>query len=262
MTQTRVEYLKNPKLKNPIFIEGLPGIGYIGRNVASYLIEELGAVKFATLHSHYFPPVVLLDENKTGEIRELKNEFYYWKAKKKNQRDMIILIGDSQSMDPKGHYEVVLEILKVATKCRSKEMVTIGGFGTGDLKDDNVEVFGAAVEPEVIKKFGKFGVRFKDTNIGQIIGASGLLITEGHRQGIKGVCLMGETSGMLLSDPKATEAVLNVLTKYLNVKLDMKKLEKRVKETEKVIEKIESLQKRLMGGGVKKQKPSDVGYIG
>jgi uncharacterized protein (TIGR00162 family) len=237
-------------------------MGYIGRNAAGYLVDELKAVKFAELHSSHFPPVVLINPEKKGEIIGLKNEFYYWKAKKKGQRDLIILIGDSQSMDPTGHYEIANCILDVLEEFKVKDMITIGGFSTGTLKEKVSSVFGAGVDIKKINEFEKLGVKFSNTNIGQIIGASGLLISLGERRGIKGVCLMGETSGVLLSDPKATEAVLEVISKYLKIRIDMKKIQQRVKSLEKVVHKIEDLQTKLMAGPVKKKGKEEFGYIG
>ncbi len=262
MASTFINLISKPRLKSPILIEGLPGIGYIGRNAAGYLIEQLGAKKFAELHSEHFPPIVLLNHAKTGQMVELKNEFYYWKAKKKGQRDLIILIGDAQSIDPAGHYEIVDAILTLAKKFKVKELITLGGFSTGKLIDKDVSVFGAAMDPKRIKAFEKLGVQFKDTNIGQIIGASGLLVSRGSHIGMNGVCLMGETSGLLLSDPKATEQVLDVLSAHLKVKIKMDRIEDRVLATEKVIKKIEDLQKKLMKSPAQKSKPDELGYIG
>ena len=39
----------------------------------------------------------------------LRNEFYFCKT---GNRDLILLIGDCQTYDPKGHYEVVGKILE------------------------------------------------------------------------------------------------------------------------------------------------------
>src|SRR3972149_6895941 len=51
-----VRYLDHPKLTDPIFIEGLPGIGNVGKLAAEHLKDELKAVKFAEIYSKYFPP--------------------------------------------------------------------------------------------------------------------------------------------------------------------------------------------------------------
>ena len=260
---TTIRVLEKPKLDNPIFIEGLPGIGYVGRNATGYLIEELKAKKFAELYSDHFPPVVLLEPSKKGIMIPIKNELYYWKAKKKGQRDLILLIGDSQSMDPQGHYEITDKVIELLKEYKVSQVITIGGFATGKMIEKRAsKVYGAASDEEQVKLFTKQGVKFKDTNIGQIIGASGLMIVEGHRQGISGVCLMGETSGMLLSDPKATESVIEIITKYLGIKIDMTKLEQRIKGIEKVIKKIEDLQTKIVSGSNYKKSDESLGYIG
>ncbi|HEC95900.1 MAG TPA: proteasome assembly chaperone family protein, partial [Euryarchaeota archaeon] len=44
-----------PKLKNSILIEGLPGVGLVGKIAVDYMISELKAKKFADLYSPYMP---------------------------------------------------------------------------------------------------------------------------------------------------------------------------------------------------------------
>ena len=54
-----VRYLdsfKDKQLNEPILIEGLPGIGQVGKLVAEYMIHVLGAEKIGEIHSIYFPP--------------------------------------------------------------------------------------------------------------------------------------------------------------------------------------------------------------
>ncbi|VVB59210.1 PAC2 family protein [uncultured archaeon] len=155
------------------------------------------------------------------------------------------------------------KILDVCEKFGIKEMITLGGFATGALSEQKPKVFGAGIDQKLMDTFEKMGVVFKNTNIGQIIGASGLLISLGYQRSIKGVCLMGETSGMLLSDPKSTESVLEIITKYLGIKIDMSKIDAKVKELEKIIEKIESLQSKMApGAAAPGKKKEELGYIG
>jgi len=42
---TTINYLEKPKLNNPVLIEGLPGVGNIGRVAVGYLVEELKILK-------------------------------------------------------------------------------------------------------------------------------------------------------------------------------------------------------------------------
>lgn len=242
---TKIIEIERPKLKNPIFIEGLPGVGNVGRIAAGYLVEELKAKKFAELFSSHFMPFVLLHES--SAVHVLKNEFYYWKAREKNQRDLIILIGDSQSIGPEGHYEIVDSILEYVKKFGVNEMFTLAGFSSGEIKE-TPKVIGAVSEPFLVEKYKKYGIDFNaGSKIGTIVGASGLLIGLGRYKGIKGVCLLGETAGFpIIPDPKSAEVILKVLVKILNVKIDTTKLQKKIKEMEEFINKIENVQRRAL----------------
>lgn len=266
---TKIIEIEKPKLKDPIFIEGLPGVGNVGRIAAGYMVEELGAKKFAELTSSHFMPFVLLHQS--SAVHVLKNEFYYWKAKKKGQRDLIILIGDSQSIDPEGHYEVVNSVLEYVKSLGVKDMFTLAGLGTGE-QAKKPKVIGAVSDPELVKKYSKVGIDFDaGSRVGTIVGASGLLIGLGRFYGIKGVCLLGETVGFpIIPDPRSAEEILKVLMKILNMKIDTGKLDKKVKEMEEFIKKIQSVERqtmqRMMGQQAALEKPGEekekLTYIG
>lgn len=250
---TVIKVSERPKLKNPVLIEGLPGVGNIGRVAVGYMIEELGAKKFAQLHSKHFFPFVMLHEN--YQIHLLKNEFYYWKAKKPGQRDLILLIGDCQSLSTHGHYEITEKILDFVEKFGVKEMFTIGGLATGEI-EDKPKVLGAVSHKELAKKYAKSGIDFSaGERVGYIVGASGLFLGLGKERGMKGVCLLGETSGFpIVTDPKAADAVLEILTKILKIKIDTTKIDKRVAEMEKFIRKVEDLQRKALTQIAKEEK--------
>jgi len=242
---TVIKVFKKPKLKNPIFVEGLPGVGNIGRVAVGYIIEELKAEKFADLRSRHFFPFVMLHED--YKIHLLKNQFYYLKAKKKGQRDIIFLVGDCQSLSPEGHYEVANTILDFIKGFGVKDIITIGGLATGEI-EDKPGVLGAVSDEKLMKRYKNCGIEFDaGKKVGYIVGATGLLLGLGKEKGMEGVCLLGETSGFpIVTDPKAAEVVLDSLTKMLHIKIDMSKLEKRVKEMEKFIQKVEDLQKKAL----------------
>ena len=108
--ETRIIYLKKPKLVKPILIEGLPGLGLVGRIAAEHLIKELKATKFAELYSPDFPPQFDIQKDGTGKMRKI--EFYYYKAKNKKAKDAIILIGDDQGLTVQSQYAISELIIK------------------------------------------------------------------------------------------------------------------------------------------------------
>jgi hypothetical protein len=264
MTSKIVE-LEKPKLKNPILIEGLPGVGNVGRIAAGYLAEELKAKKFAELYSSHFMPFVLLHQS--SAVHVLKNEFYYWKAKSSGQRDLIILIGDSQSVDPEGHYEIVECVLDYMQKLGVKDIFTLAGLNIGE-PSKKPKIIGAVSEHDLIKKYEKYGIDFEaGSKVGTIVGAAGLLLGLGRVRGMKGVCLLGETVGFpIIPDPKSAEVLLGVLLKMLNVKVDTSKLQRKVKEMEGFIKKVEDVQRKAVGQLMRAPtKPGDkekLSYIG
>jgi uncharacterized protein (TIGR00162 family) len=243
---TKIVESEKPKLKEPIFIAGLPGVGNVGRIAAGYLAEQLKAKKFADLYSSHFMPFVLLHQS--SAVHVLKNEFYFWKAQKKNQRDVIILIGDSQSADPEGHYEIVDEILKYIKSLGVKEMFTLAGLSVGE-QSKTPKVIGAVSDTELTTKYKNIGIDFDaGSRVGTIVGASGLLLGLGRQYDMKGTCLLGETVGFpIIPDPKSAEELLKVLLKILNLKIDLSKLDDKVKEMEDFIKKIEDVQRRAVG---------------
>jgi uncharacterized protein (TIGR00162 family) len=263
---TKINLTERPKLRNPLLIEGLPGVGNIGRVAVGYMIKELGAKKFADLYSEHFFPFVMLQDG--YRIHLLKNEFFYYKAKKAGERDMILLVGDCQSLSPYGHYEVAEAILEFGQKLGVKEVFTIGGLATGEL-ERKAGVLGAATSDKLKEKYAKFGINFNaGEKVGYIVGAAGLMPGLGRERGMDGLCILGETTGFpIVTDPKAAEAVLNILTKILKVKIDMKRLDSSVKEMEGFIKKVESLQKKALEDIQKQERApvedkSQLRYIG
>jgi uncharacterized protein len=250
-----IKTLKKVKLKKPILVVGLPGVGNVGRVAAGYMAAELKMKKIAEIYSTSFLPIVLLDDEDV--VRLLRCEVYYLKAK----RDIIVLTGDTQSTDTKGHYEFSNAVLDYAKKLGIKELITLGGFSEGVLKTDP-RVVAAVSNNDVKKKYKKFKIDFgKDHPVGTITGASGLLVAMAEDYKMSGMVLMGETMGMpLIMDPKAADAILHTLVRILGIKLDLNKLEKTVKEMEERLKKTEDIHKKLLEDIPKSKE--DVRYIG
>lgn len=239
---THIKTTGSVKFRKPILVEGLPGIGNVGRIAAGYLINELKMKKFAELYSPHFLPLVLLQSDSVAAM--LKCEFYYYRGK---DRDIIVLTGDTQSVTPDGHYDVAHEVIQFASKLGVKEVITLGGFAEGHEVAEP-KVIGAVNEKTLLKRYEKYGIDFSASHpVGTIVGASGLLIGLGKLYNMDGLCLMGETIGMpMLTDPKAADSVLHVLVKILGIKLDMSKLEKTIKDMEKQIEKTDTIHKNML----------------
>lgn len=255
MVKTEIKLDKEPEVENPIFIEGLAGIGHIGRNCVSYLAEHLDAEKIGELHSHHFPPYTIVTDDKTVEI--IKNDIY--QLPREDQQDIILLEGNAQASTPEGHYQVAEKILDFVEDVDASEIITIGGYGTGDVVEDP-DVMGVTTSKDYREQYNDRGITF-DHDVGQIVGASGLLLGLGKERGYNGLCILGETPGFLLSDPKSTEAVLNVVEDLLDEEIDYAELDKKVEESQEILKKLRNLQSQ-QGQQEQDSSSPDLGYIG
>ncbi|VVB97927.1 PAC2 family protein [uncultured archaeon] len=252
MKETLVFEKKKMKLKDPIFITGLPGIGLVGQVVCKYLITKMGGTKLADVYSPHFPHQVLM--TKKGAIRPIKNMFYHAKAGK---RDLLLLVGDVQAISSEGQYEVAGKLLDYAQKQGVKDVISIGGYSTGKLNEKR-KVFGVVTHKQMVGELKKFGVVFGEAK-GAIVGAAGLLPALSKIKGMRGMCLMGETHGSYV-DAVSASNVIHVLERLVGFTVDLKDLEKQAKEGEKIIKKIEEeMQKQTVTPYQSDKK--DVSYI-
>ncbi len=251
MEEIEVHERKKVKLNKPVLIEGLPGVGNVGKLVAEHIIQELEAEPIVEIYSCHFPPQVLVNEN--GTVHLCKNEIYAWKSKK---QDLLIVSGDQQSVTNEGHYIISEKMLDLAQQYGVSRIYTLGGYGIGQLVERQT-VLGAANDAELVDEMKKYGVEFREEEPGgNIVGASGLLLGLGKLRGIPAVCLLGLTSGYLV-DPKSAQAVLKILTQALNLKIDMQALENRAEEMEKVVGRLKEMEQAQ----TPRRREEELGYI-
>lgn len=232
MNEVTIHFLRDDNIKAPILIEGLPGVGQVGKLTAEYIMEKLGAEKIAEIHSLHFPPQVIVDEN--GVTHLVNNEIYRYES---GDTTLLFLVGDFQSTSPAGHYVLTEAYLDIAEELGVQRIYTLGGYGVGHLVDEN-RIFAAVnmehLRPEVEEAGGSFQTAEMG---GMIVGASGLLLGLGRERNIEGICLMGETSGYIV-DPRSAESLLTVLTRLLGIEIDPALLRQRAEDMEQIIAKI------------------------
>jgi uncharacterized protein (TIGR00162 family) len=195
-----------PQLEKPIFVEGLPGFGNVGKIAAQLLIEFTRAKVFAELYSPSFPDYVIV--NNDGTCRPPRYEFY---AASTEKNQFIILTGDSQPSleDLLAHYDLCDEILDFAEKYGCKFIVTMGGVPT---PQSGGEVYVAATSEKLALENVDKGALIYGK--GRIMGATGLLLGLAKKRGWDGICLLGATTG-IRADRESALSVFKFLTKTL-----------------------------------------------
>ena len=230
-----VKYDETPELKDPVLIEGLPGVGNVGKIAADYLAEKLNAKKFASIYSKHFPPQVTLDGECVAHLA--CNELYYAKG---TENDLIFLLGNYQGMSAEGQFELAEEVVSIAMSMNVSRIFTLGGYGIGNVVE-NPRVLGAVASASMKPSLEKHGVVFisGEPSAG-IAGASGLIVGMCGVNGIDAACLMGETSGFFI-DHKSSGILLKVLMKILNISIDTKELDERSQQMDEFTSKIKEI---------------------
>ena len=245
---------KIPKLNKPILIEGLPGIGNVGKVAADFLIEETGARKILELSSYSMPHSVFVNEDNLIELPTIS--VYYKKAK----RDILFVAGDAQPIDEISTYDFSETVLNMLKSFNGREVVTLGGIGlpaipkkpkvycTGTSKKlVNNYVAGTTVDPKL------YGV------VGPIIGVSGLLLGLAKRKNMDGVSLLAETYGHpMYLGIRAAREIVKILNQKFDFGINIKELDNEIKrlEAESVTPNLPQLPKNML------PKSPEANYIG
>jgi uncharacterized protein (TIGR00162 family) len=202
----------SPTLENPIFVQGLPGFGNVGRIAAHLLMKFCEAKPFAELFSPSFPDYVSVSSK--GICHLPRYEFYSAPMEKNN---LIIMTGETQPSfdDVLAHYQVCEEILNFVEKQGCHFIVTMGGV---PMTEDKAQVYVAATSARLATEFMEKGAVMYSK--GRIVGGTGLTLALAKERGLEGVCLLGTTTGF-----RADRGAGFLVFKFL-----MKALGKEIKE--------------------------------
>jgi len=247
MRKTVIEEIAEVKLKDPVLIEGLPGLGMVGRIATRYLAKQLNAKPFAKLYSPHFPYYVLVNEK--GSVRLLHCVFSFWENRT-GKHDLIFLTGDSQAQTIEGQYDVANSILDFAEKHGVRTVITIGGYRKE--AEEKPQVVAVSTNSALLSKALKAEAVASPSG-NPIVGTAGLLLGFAKFRKISALCLLGETRGYL-PDPEAAKSVLSVLKSILEIKIDFKDIDKEIEKSKKVIERMEKIAKERETHALKTRK--------
>jgi len=257
------QFGKLPKLNNPVFIEGLPGIGNVGKVAVDFLIDELKAKKIYEITSYTFPHSVFVNEDNLVELPIV--EIFYNHSS--NRRDLLLLGGDVQPVDEISSYEFSELVLDLVQKLSGNEVITLGGIGLSDIPK-KPRVYCTGNSKKIIDKYKNemvsnnlYGV------VGPIVGVSGLLLGLASKRNIDAISFLAETYGHpMYLGIKGAKEILKVLNKKLELHVDVNKLDKEIKDIEteimKKTEQLSEVTKQIALKKLQKRLGKDIDYIG
>jgi uncharacterized protein (TIGR00162 family) len=225
VNSTWIVELSKQSLNKPVFIQGLPGLGFVGKISVDFLIEQLKPQKIADLYStHLALPdgglgvKIELD----GTYRLPKYEFYAYKG----NPDLIFLAGDIQP-STQGQYEVVKQILQYVKEYGCNSIVALGGYG---VRGKNIDVvYAVASDPQIIQMFGKRKVKIAQG--GSVKGIFGVILGLGKEMNLDCLGLLGATRGMY-PDVRASRNIVQLLKDVYKLQINLEDMDQKVEEME------------------------------
>ncbi len=250
-----VKQIGKANIKNPILIEGLPGMGNVGKIAVDFMIDALKAKKIYEMFSYDLPHCVFINKDNMMELPMI-NVYH----KDIGKRSLLFLAGDIQPVSESSCYEFCNTILDTFHKSGEMEIITIGGIALPKIPKEP-RIFCTGNSKNYMNKFQSDLV---NTNIygtvGPIIGVSGLLPGLAAKREIPAVALLAETYGHpSYLGVKGARNILKVLNKQLKLKVDIAELNREVESLEEElmnksqnIDKITRIFKKKSEIGVKR----------
>jgi len=230
-----IKFFKKPQLKSPCLIAAWSGMGGVALITANYFRQKLEAEECGEiLPSDFFSPTEVRIEDHVIQIPKFpENKFYFWD--KGDRHDLLIFVGSDQ---PQRGWEFAHLILDVAEEFRVRRIYTSAAFPLWMHHSKESHVWGTATTAQLIEYLKAY--RVMPMGEGSIGGLNGLLLGVARQRGMEGVCLLGEMPiyATRIANPKASQAVLGVLTKMLGVEIDLEDLTAMAEQVEPNMEQL------------------------
>ena len=230
-----IKIYKKIEVNNPVMIAAWPGMGNVALGAVDYIRKKLKAARFAEIK---IDPLSTLDavEVEDGLSRLPKpplNTFYYTK-----NPDIIIFEGEVQIAGISG-IELLNKVLDFAAGFNISRIYTAAALALPISFRDASEVYGVANKEALRDILAKSGVKLMEG--GHISGLNGLALSFAEKRGIEAMCLLATMPQYAISlpNPKASQAVIEVLSKMIGISVDLHELGGYIKDMEERMAMVE-----------------------
>lgn len=216
--QIKVVLTKKPQ--NVTMVEGFPGFGLIGTITTEYMLDHLECEKIGSYCFEDLPPTIAIHESKVVDPIGI---FY----NKKHNIVIVHSISGAQGVE----WIAADVILEVAKQLKAKEIISIEGVGSA-VETTTSNLFYHSRNSKIGKKLESMNVQKLKEGI--IMGVTGALLVKDN---VPLSCIFAETHSRL-PDSNAAAKVIELLDKYIGMKIDPKPLREKAKEFEEKVKNI------------------------
>lgn len=224
-----VEERQSMDLESPTLVEGLPGVGLVGKLAADHLVDELDMSYYAACRCEGLPDVAVYEEGERGiypPVRIYADE----------QRDLLVLQADIP-VSPDAAEEFAS---CVTTWLAGKDATPIYLSGLPQEKDDVPSMYGVGTgDGETLLADHEIST---PTESGLISGPTGALLAEASHHGLDSVGLVVEANANFPDPEAARVLLLEGINPLADIDVDTERL---VEQADKVAQAREQLAKQM-----------------
>lgn len=236
----KIELKKKPK--NPIIIDGFPGFGLVGTISSEFLLDHLKCENIGRITDEDIPAMVAVHN---GDVVEPLGIFY----NKKYNLVIIHAVTATQGLE----WKITDAIVEIAKQLKAKEIISLEGIGSSDNSKPS-KPYHFTTNKNKAKKFESIGVdKLKE---GIIMGTTGLLLLKAKKS--MPVSIIFSETHSKLPDSNAAAKVIEILDKYLGLKVNYKPLLKQAQTFEDKLKDIMKQGEKM----TKEQKNKRLSYVG
>lgn len=232
-----VKLHKEPHRKACELLAAWPGIGNVALIAARYIKDKLKAEEIGEIEPFdFFDPIGIMVKGNIIEAPQFpESKFYFW-HNPNSDRDLVLFISDEQPSF-KG-YELAGCVLDASQKLKVKRVYTCAAAIARIHHTEKPKIWGAATNHKLLELLKKYDVILRGDI--QIAGLNGLFAGVAKERGFEGICLLGEvpTYTTRIPNPKASLAILDILTKILKIDINLSELAKLAKESDEEMKKL------------------------
>lgn len=204
--------------KNPIIIEGFPGLGLVGTIATEFLVQHLNARLIGEIWSKELPPIIAIHDSK---VVQPLGVFY-------DEKNNIIILHAVSGIEGI-EWDMADEIIRLGNELEATQIISLESVGS--LREES-QAFYYANNPNSENRFKEVGIeKLKE---GIVIGVTGALLNRVNRHFS---VIFAETHSTL-PDSKAAAQIIEILNKYLDLKIDTEPLLKSAEQFEQKLKSI------------------------
>lgn len=220
-----IKEVEKISLKNPVLIEGFPGIGMVGTISASFIVEKLQMKLVGYIASTHFPPIAAIHDYKpVSPARIYASEKY----------NLIVLFSEFV-IPSEVVYLLSEEIIRWAKAKKARAIYSLAGIA---VQEPQQTIHGIASTPEIADFLKKNGIELVKEGATQ--GVSGVLIAECAAQKFPAANVMIQTN--LAMDPVGSARLIDKISGMLSFEVETKTL---VSEGKNVEEKMKEAMDKM-----------------